>query len=368
MRQPDELDVQVDGQTAESWAEIVSTFADASIYQSWAYGAVSWGERQLSHVVLRRNGQALVAAQLRIARLPLVPAGLAHLRWGLFESRGNALEPAVVSAFMARLTHEYVVRRGLALRVIPPVYAATEHAAVFQSALEASGLRQEPSLGAYRTILVDLRPTLDVLRKQLNQKWRNQLNRAEKNNLVLEVSDTREAYQAFVPLYAGMRARKQFESSVDVAEFGRIQELLSGSSRLQTFLARSDGQVVGALVCSLMGDNAICLLAATNELARELKAAYLLQWQAMKWLKEHGALQYDLGGIDSEANPGGHHFKSGFGGTEVTQLDAHVHSGNLISSAIAAFAKWRRRPSHALTAAAVRTGATAESLAHRPSP
>lgn len=367
VRRPEELDIQVDGQTAESWAEIVSTFADASIYQSWAYGAVRWGERHLSHIVLRRNGQVLAAAQLRIARLPMVPAGLAYLRWGLFESRGNAFEPSVVSALMACLKQEYVVRRGLALQIIPPVFAATEHAVVFQSALEASGLHPEPSLGAYRTILVDLRPTLDVLRKQLNQKWRNQLNRAEKNNLVLEVSDTHEAYQAFMPLYAGMWARKQFESSVDVAEFGHMQELLSGGSRLQTFLARCDGQVVGALVCSLMGDNAIYLLGATNERARELKAAYFLQWQAMKWLKEHGALRYDLGGIDSEANPGGHHFKSGFGGAEVKQLDAHVHSGNLISSAIVAFAKWRRRPGHSLTAAASATGATAETLAHRPS-
>ena len=187
VRRPEELDLQVDGQTAETWAQISSTFADASIYQSWAYGAVRWGERHLSHVVLRRNGQALAAAQLRIARLPMVPAGLAYLRWGLFKSRGNAFDPAVVSASMACLKQEYVVRRGLALQVIPPVYAATEHAAVFQSALEASGLRREPSLGAYRTILVDLRPTLDVLRKQLHQKWRNQLNRAEKNNLVLEV-------------------------------------------------------------------------------------------------------------------------------------------------------------------------------------
>jgi lipid II:glycine glycyltransferase (peptidoglycan interpeptide bridge formation enzyme) len=112
---------------------------------------------------------------------------------------------------------------------------------------------------------------------------------------------------------------------------------------MQTFLARSDGEVIGALVCSLMGDNAIYLLGATNERARELKAAYFLQWQAMLWLKERGARSYDLGGIDPAANPGGHHFKSGFGGEPVSQLAAYGHRGNMLSSGVAAFAAWRQR-------------------------
>jgi Acetyltransferase (GNAT) domain len=337
------LSVQVDGQTPASWADILARFADASIYQSWAYGAVRWGERNLSHLVLRRDGQVVAAAQLRIARLPMIPAGLAYLRWGLFEEMGRPFDPAVVVEMMARLRHEYVDRRGLALQVIPPAFAEGAHAPAFYTALEQSGLRPEPFAAAYRTILVDLTPPADMLRKGLNQKWRNQLNRAEKNGLALEVSDSAAAYREFVPLYQSMWERKQFESSVDVEEFARVQALLSGAARMQTFLARSGGEVIGASVCSLMGNHAIYLLGATNEQARELKAAYFLQWQAMLWLKARGARTYDLGGIDPDANPGGYHFKSGFGGTAVSQLAAHGHRGNMLSSGVAAFAAWRRR-------------------------
>jgi hypothetical protein len=338
------LAVQVDGQTPESWSGILASFADASIYQSWAYGAVRWGERNLSHVVLRRDGEVVAAAQLRIARLPLVPAGLAYLRWGQFERRGSPFDSAVVAEMVRCLRQEYVDRRGLALQIIPPAYCEGDHAAAFCSALEKSGLRLEGSLGRYRTIVVDLSPAADVMRKRLDQKWRNQLNSAEKLGVALETSDTNEAYREFVPLYASMWARKQFETPEDVEGFGRIQERLSGSDRLQTFLARSDGQVIGALICSLMGDRAICLLAATNERARKLKAAYLLQWQAMLWLKQHGAQTYDLGGVDPEANPGGFHFKNGFGGADMTQLGTYLHDGNLLSSGVAPFAKSRRRP------------------------
>jgi hypothetical protein len=95
-----------------------------------------------------------------------------------------------------------------------------------------------------------------------------------------------------------------------------------------------------------MGDAGLYLLGATNEKARDLKASYFLQWRVMMWLKERGASAYDLGGIDPETNPGGYHFKSGFGGSDVTQLPTHTGQGSLLSVGVAAFSAWRhgRRP------------------------
>ena len=349
------LAVQVDGQTPQSWSGILAQFADANIYQTWAYGAVRWNPRNLSHLVIRREGQVLAAAQLRIARVPLIPAGVAYLRWGpMCQITGSVLDHVLVIETISALQQEYMKRRGLALQVTPCAFSGSDRAAAFRSAFGRSGLHPEPSLGRYQTIVVDLRPAAEALRKRLDQKWRNQLNRAEKNGLVLEASDGREAYREFVRLYEAMWERKRFETSVDVNEFGRIQELLSGPARMQTFLARSDGQAVGALVSSLMGDTAIYLLGATNERARELKAAYFLQWQAMLWLKERGACSYDLGGIDPEANPGGFHFKSGLGGNEVTQIPSHTVSGGALSDALIRGVAWLRHrrtpPSSALLA------------------
>jgi lipid II:glycine glycyltransferase (peptidoglycan interpeptide bridge formation enzyme) len=338
------LAVQVDGQTPQSWSGILAQFADANIYQTWAYGAVRWGSRNLSHLVIRREGRVLAAAQLRIARLPLIPAGVAYLRWGpMCQTTGSLLDLTLVTATISALRQEYVKRRGLVLQIIPHAFSGSDRAATFQSSFSQSGMQPEPSLGHYQTIVVDLSPTAEVLRKRLDQKWRNQLNRAEKNGLVLEVSDGHEAYREFVRLYEAMWQRKRFKTSVDVQEFGRIQELLLGSARMQTFLARSDGQYVGALVSSLMGDTGIYLLGATNERARELKAAYFLQWQAMLWLKERGACWYDLGGIDPVANPGGYHFKSGLGGNEVAQLPSHAASGGALSGAVIHGVAWLRR-------------------------
>ena len=334
----------MDGQTPESWNGILDQFADASIYQSWAYGAVRWGANNLSHLVLRRNGQIVAGAQLRIARLPLLPVGIAYVRWGpLCQTKSRTIDSNVVAEMLAHLRNEYVTRRGLALQIIPHTFSTTACAGAFLSAFERSGLTPDSSLGHYRTILVDLAPTTEAMRKRLNQKWRNQLNRAEKNGLFLEVSDGADAYRDFLRLYESMQTRKHFSSSVDVKEFGRMQEILQSPAKMSIFLAKEHGETIGALVCSFVGETAIYLLGATNQQARELKASYLLHWQAMLWLKDRGARWYDLGGIDPEANPGGYHFKSGLGGSEAALVPAHGCTEGMLSRGVAAFIKWRRR-------------------------
>ena len=341
--------VEIDAVTATEWSELLGRFADANIYQTWAYGAIRWGRRNLSHLVIRREGQVVAAAQLRIARLPLIPAGVAYLRWGpMCQIAGSVLDPALVIETISALRREYVERRGLALQIIPHVFSGSDRAEAFQAAFSQSGLEPAPQLGSYQTVLVDLSPASDMIRKRLDQKWRNQLNRSEKNGLAFEVSDHGEAYREFERLYEIMWQRKQFETSVDVGEFGRMQKLLAGPEKMRTFIARKDGQAIAALVCSLLGDTAIYLLGATNDQAREQKAAYYLQWQTMMWLKEHGACAYDLGGIDPEANPGGYHFKSGFGGQETNQLQPHTASGGALGEAVLRAVTWlrqRRTPS-----------------------
>src|ERR1041385_3162014 len=64
--------VSLDDVSEAEWNELLPRFADANIYQTWAYGAVCWGEKQLSHLLLRRDAEVVAAAQLRIVRVPLL--------------------------------------------------------------------------------------------------------------------------------------------------------------------------------------------------------------------------------------------------------------------------------------------------------
>jgi len=334
MRTP-EWQVEVDRWTPDEWSQMLDLFDDANIYQTWSYGQVRWGRRSLSHLVLKRDGEVLGMAQLRIVRPTRFNFGMAYLRWGpMFERRGTPLDSKVVTRMASALETEYARNRKLFLRILPNAFVGSARAAAVQSAF--CGFDPETSLpdNTHRTFLVDLAPGLDELRKRLDAKWRNHLSRAEKNNLKVIAGSGSDEYRTFCQIYNQMRRRKTFETTVDVEEFGRIQEDLVESQRMRTMICEDKGAPVAGLVTSAMGDSAIYLLGATSEDGLKSQGAYLLQWTMMRWLKERGVRWYDLGGIDPVGNPGVYSFKKGFSGADVTQVSPMVACTSVLSSAV----------------------------------
>src|SRR6266508_4384610 len=90
--------VEIDNVDKESWHDLVEKFDDASIYQTWSYEAVKSGENRLSHMVLKRKGEIVAAAQVRIVKAPVVNVGAAYVRWGpLWQPGGRLADPEVFS-------------------------------------------------------------------------------------------------------------------------------------------------------------------------------------------------------------------------------------------------------------------------------
>jgi len=327
--------VEVDRATQAEWSQMLDLFDDANLYQTWSYGGVRWGEKNLSHLVLKRGGEVLGMAQLRIIRPTRFKFGMAYLRWGpLFERRGMPLDPEVVISVARALEEEYIDKRKLFLRVLPNAFVGSPRAAVIQSAF--GSFTPEPPVpdNTYRTFVLDLAPALEELRAKLDAKWRNHLKRSEKNGLNVVAGSGSDEYRIFCQIYNQMRKRKTFETTVDVEEFGRIQEDLPESQRMRILLCQAGDVPVAGLVTSAMGDSAIYLLGATNDEGLKSQGAYLLQWTMIQWLKERGIRWYDLGGIDPERNPGVYSFKRGFSGADLTQLSPLVACRSVVSSAI----------------------------------
>jgi lipid II:glycine glycyltransferase (peptidoglycan interpeptide bridge formation enzyme) len=327
--------VEVDRATPAEWSQMLDLFDDANIYQTSAYGGVRWGEKSLSRLVLKRDGEVLGMAQIRIIRPTPLKFGMAYLRWGpLWERRGRPLDSEVPTRMARAIEDEYVDKRKLFLRILPNAFAGSSRATTMQAAF--CGFTPEPldAGNTYRTLVLDLSPSLDELRKSLDPKWRNKLSGAEKNNLKVVAGNGREEYQTFCQLYYQMRKRKTFETTVDVEEFRRMQEDLAEAHRMQILICEDKAIPVAGLVASAMGDSAIYLLGATSDAGLNTKGAYLLQWTMIRWLKENGIRWYDLGGIDPKGNPGVFSFKRGLSGLDVCQINPLVASGSTVSSAI----------------------------------
>lgn len=314
---------------------MLDLFDDANIYQTFTYGGVRWGEKNLSHLVLKRDGAVLGMAQLRIVRPTPLRFGMAYLRWGpLCERRGEPLDPEVFTNMARTLEEEYVSKRRLLLRVLPNAFDRSPRAEAMQTAFSRFTRETLTVENTYRTFVLDLSPSLDELRKRLDAKWRNKLSGAEKNNLKVVAGIGSEDYQTFCQLYYQMRKRKTFDTTVDVEEFQRIQEDLAESHRMRILICEDKGIPVAGLVVSAMGNSAIYLLGATSDAGLNTKGAYLLQWTTIRWLKENGIRWYDLGGIDPEGNPGVFSFKKGFSGLDVCQINPLVASDSALSSVI----------------------------------
>jgi hypothetical protein len=334
----------VDAVTEAEWNRLIDRFADANIYQTWAYGAASWGENQLSHLVLQRNGTPVAIAQVRILRLPVVRSGIAYVRWGpLCRLKGSQFDPAAWEAVTKALIDEYVERRRLMLRVRPCVFRQDSEAATLSSIWKIAGLVESPAPQHYETLRVDVTPSLDAIRRNLAHKWRNQLNAAERNGLEVCQGTTRELFDEFMQLYGQMMARKQFATSANVDRFLRMQDCLPPSQKMIVLIARANGQALSGIVASDIGATGQYLFGATGDEGLKAKGSYLLQWQVLRRLHDRGCQWYDLGGISRQTNPGVYHFKEGMSGHEAIHVGCYESDRYLLSRLTISAAEGLRR-------------------------
>ena len=335
----------MDGLDASAWSAALDSFEDASIYQTWAYGAVRWGSENLSHLTLSRGSELVAVAQLRIVRVPGLGMGIAYLRWGpLCHRKGEALVLNVVQAMAAALRDEYVQRRGLFLRLLPNAFQGSERAAAFEEAFTDFTREEFRGDDSYRTLVLNLDRPLDEIRKALDQKWRNQLNRAEKNGLGIIEGEEQHDFEAFHRVHEEMWSRKQYRRSSSVKEFAQIQKQLPPGQRMRVFRCELDGKTVAAMIATAMGNTGIYLFGATGNEGLKAKGSYLLQWRVIQWLKERGIRHYNLGGINPVTNPGVYHFKTGLSGADVLYMNPLVNCQRATSLSLAKFVRFAQGP------------------------
>jgi lipid II:glycine glycyltransferase (peptidoglycan interpeptide bridge formation enzyme) len=110
--------------------------------------------------------------------------------------------------------------------------------------------------------------------------------------------------------------------------YQRAYNLLHPKQMGELLLAEYEGKPLAALFVARNGNRAYYLYGASTDQERNRMPTYLLQWEAMKWAKARGCVEYDLWGVPDEEKPmlesnfekrsdglwGVYRFKRGFGG------------------------------------------------------
>jgi hypothetical protein len=301
----------VDGLSPEEWTETLLAFRDANLYQTRSYGSIRWGSENISQLAVYKDEIPVSLSQQRIAKLPVLGKGIAYLRWGpVWVSKEGPPDAETVTWTLRALKEEYSNRRGLLLRMLP-TNRGLEPALLRQIGGE-EGFEIKPA--NYQTLLVDLRPSLEEIRKNFDPKWRTQLNQSERNDLEYRIGAGPEFFEDLIATYDEMVDLKRFQDSVDVHEHQRIQEDLPESCKMRVAIGTCEGQPVTSLLFWAAGDRGLALIGGSNETGRRTKAGYGLHWRVIQYLKEVGCEYYDLGGVSRERNPGGYLFKKGLAG------------------------------------------------------
>jgi peptidoglycan pentaglycine glycine transferase (the first glycine) len=294
--------------SASDWSAYLTGFPDAHLLQTAAWGelktAFGW---QVRRVVMDQTG-----AQILFRKLPL-GLSLAYIPKGPLGPDWPRLWPEV-----DRLCHK---ARAVLLMVEPDAW---EPAAASLSAGLPGFLPGQRAIQPQRTVVVDLTGSEEEILARMKQKTRYNIRLAQKKEVEVHATGDLEAYYRLMTT-TGQRDGFGVHS---LDYYRRAYQLFSPQDECCLLQADYGGQPLAALMVFRRGTRAWYFYGASSDLERNRMPAYLLQWQAMLWARQHGCLEYDLWGVPDQDEEtlesnfeqrqdglwGVYRFKRGYGG------------------------------------------------------
>lgn len=323
------------------WTNLLSQFRDASLYQTWSYAAVLYGSDNIDHLIVKRGEEIVSIAQICIKKYLLSFTGTANIHWGpVWRKKDSAEDTEAFKKAVIAIKNEYGIKQGLLVRI--RFNEADADSNQIKYFLRTNNFICNSTHSPYRTIILNINLPLEEIRKNFEQKWRNQLNRAEKKNLTVSNSTSDKYFEIFMELQKEMRERKGFTPGVNYRQYQYIQNDLPDSHKMMIFLCKDKDKPIAVSICSGIGEKGIYLLGATATEGLKFNGSNLLQWEMIKWLRQQGCIQYDLGGIDPALNPGVYHYKRGIGGKsgqDISLIGEYVYFKNWVANLLYNFMK-----------------------------
>ncbi len=297
----------------EEWTDVVLGFHDLNLIQTWEYAEAKsqTGPWKVERAIFIENERVVGAVQAVVRPIPWVGGGLVWINRGPLWRRSEDKEPSLLVAMMEELLHHWVSKRHMYLRIAPCVQEEELNA----KTIEEIGYDLDRNLPGWASARMDLLRPIESLKKQLHQKWRNCLNKAERLGITVQSGCDDSVFNEFLQEYRQMLLARNYASSVTPLLLSRMQTLLPREKKFWVATARKNGQLLGAILIARYGVTCEYLAGAINDAGRAANAGQLLLWQAIDEMKNLGYRRFDLGGMASQQTAAGiFHFKAGLGG------------------------------------------------------
>ncbi len=292
--------------TPEDWEEFLKRNPQAHLLQTSRWGQLKsefgWEAVQV------RSGDA--GAQVLFRSLPL-GFSIAYIPRGPIGPGSPALLPVLDEVCRSR--------RAIVLKIEPDGW-------------EDDGQNRPPegfqhsthSIQPPRTITIDLNGDEEVILSRMKQKTRYNIRLGQRKGVVVRESGDLET---FTQLMATTGERDAFGVH-SAAYYRRVYELFKPHEMCELLVAEFEGTPLAALMVFARGNRAWYFYGASSNEHRNFMPSYVLQWEALRWARRRGCIEYDFWGVPDENEDtlesefsnrsdglwGVYRFKRGFGG------------------------------------------------------
>jgi peptidoglycan pentaglycine glycine transferase (the first glycine) len=304
---------------ARDWDGFVATAPVGSYLQrsAWAKVKAVNGWRAARVIApAEAAAEGAIGAQVLLRRASPLPWAFAYAARGPVAA---AWTPDAVARFTEALRAARIGRVSH-VRIDPEIEAGgpLDPDGATVRALETAGWRKAPAIQPSSTRVIDLVPDEAVLWSDLRKKWRQYVNKA-KTSGVRVVEPEGDPIPAFYQIYRETADRAGFLIRTEQAYRDVWDAFRPTGDATMLFALDPDGIPDAALFLVRNGTRVVEPYGGMTAAGGDLRANYLLKWEAIRRSREAGATAYDLWGL---AHPGIAHFKTGFGGREVRYIGA----------------------------------------------
>ncbi len=297
------------------WNEYYHAHPQAHILQSPA-----WGELKSSYGwQIERVIEGQLGAQILFQALPL-GFSVGYLPRGPISPGDSPPQHQQWQSFLNQIDRHCRRHRAIFLKMEPDVWRQGKSAETPWPGFQVSSHAIQPP----RTIVISLQESEEEILARMKSKTRYNIRLAKRKKV--EVRKINRV-QPFYDMLEGTADRADFGIHTP-AYYRKAYELFQADDRCGIFLAEYQGLPLASIMVFISGTRSWYFYGASSERHRDRMPTYLVQWEAMRWAKQQGCLEYDLWGVpDACFNEledqflqrkdglwGVYRFKRGFGG------------------------------------------------------
>ena len=290
-----------------SWDKYISQSERSNILQSWGYGESKsaiekWDVRR---GVFFKGGEPIAIVQLLQKRF-FKTVVLNRINRGPLPLRElTSLETRAIYKELGRLGNIFKAR----VLFFAPQNALSGENILLMNQLGFRQTKNHP----WESIWMDLSIESNLLRKNLDGKWRNMLNFSEKAGLEPIFGTDQKIFDWLMEEHERDMAEKKF-SGISVNLLSNLRSRGLNNSNLIVHKVSKDEEPIAGICIAVHGIAATYLVGWNGKQGRALKANQFLLWNAIEELKKRGVKHFDLGGINSDDTPSITAFKLGLSG------------------------------------------------------